>query len=326
MARLTNLFLHICNHNTTTMKKIFFLLFFVPLFASAQQNKSFTHTVAAKESLSSIGRMYDVNPRELAKFNKIDYDKGLSLGQVLKIPGTAKKNTVATPKTTVVEKPTAQAKQTTGANPIYHTVAKKETLYSISQKYNKVPIESIKKWNHLTSDGLNEGAKLIVGYNNKKTANEDVVSAPVTTPVSKPAAVVEPTKKEPVVVNNQPAQQTTEIKSIPLETQKVDVKDGGFFKSAYAANSNKNSEQGLAGVFKSTSGWEDGKFYCLHNTAASGSIIKITNPATQKTIYARVLDIMPDLKQNNGLLLRLSNAAADALGAGAGNFECVVNY
>ena len=98
----------------------------------------------------------------------------------------------------------------------------------------------------------------------------------------------------------------------------------GVFKSSFLDSGNE--EKGTAGVFKSTSGWEDGKYYCLQNNAAQGAIVKITNPATGKSIYAKVLDVMPDLKQNNNLAIRISNAAADALGAGAANFECEINY
>ena len=82
----------------------------------------------------------------------------------------------------------------------------------------------------------------------------------------------------------------------------------------------------MGGVFKSTSGWTDGKYYCLHNTAKTGSIIKVTNPANGKSVYAKVLDVIPDIKKNSILLIRLSNAAADELGVGEANFNCTLNY
>src|SRR5882672_3643726 len=69
------------------MKKLFCLLMLLPFFAAAQ--KVITHTVGPKESLSSIGRLYNINGRELANYNKIDYNKGLTIGQVLKIPAKA---------------------------------------------------------------------------------------------------------------------------------------------------------------------------------------------------------------------------------------------
>jgi len=112
------------------MKKLLILLFLAPLMALAQNGKYITHTVAAKESLSSIGRLYNINPRELAKYNNIDYEKGLSLGQVLKVPNNGKTKIVETPTVAAAVKETkAPAKTTTtvstqGTTPIYHTVAK----------------------------------------------------------------------------------------------------------------------------------------------------------------------------------------------------------
>jgi hypothetical protein len=39
-----------------------------------------------------------------------------------------------------------------------------------------------------------------------------------------------------------------------------------------------------------------------------------------------VLDVIPDLKQNEGLLIRLSNAAADELGVSSETFNVTLNY
>ena len=119
-----------------------------------------------------------------------------------------------------------------------------------------------------------------------------------------------------------------EKKIIPVAPATVsvsqkDLKEGSF-KSLF--DDSGKVQTGTAGVFKSTSGWEDGRFYCLHDAAPRGSVIKVTNPATGKWIYAKVLDIMPDLKQNNDLAIRLSNAGAEALGAGESNFICTINY
>ena len=86
------------------------------------------------------------------------------------------------------------------------------------------------------------------------------------------------------------------------------------------------NETGTGGIFKSTSGWEDGKYYCLHNTAAAGTILKITNKATGKSVYAKVLDLIPDIKQNESLIIRISNAAANALGTTQDKLECTINY
>jgi LysM repeat protein len=327
------------------MKKFFCILFLVPFFAVAQ--KVVTHKVGPKESLSSIGRLYNINGRELANYNKIDYEKGLAVGQILKIPVKSDadipktaggKETVTAP---VKEKPVKEipaVKNTPPENikgtPIYHTVAKKETLYHISTLYGKVPVESIKKWNNLTGDGVTEGTKLIVGYSKTK-ADDKTVKAAVKKPEEKieesstkaveekTVAVKESVKKEiPETVKNEP------VVKAPDNNRATDFK-GGVFKNLFdeqAKGKYITTETGSGGVFKSTSGWEDGKYYCLHNTAAAGTILKITNNATGRSVYAKVLDLITDIKQNNGLIIRLSNAAADALGVSDNKFDCTINY
>jgi len=330
------------------MKKLFFLLFLLPLLAAAQKTK--THTVGPKESLTSIGRLYNINGRELANYNKIDYDKGLTLGQVLKIPETNAPAAVVNTPPVKIETPakipppvkTVVVSNKSGT-PIYHTVGKKETLYHISTLYNKVPINDIKKWNNLIGDALNEGAKLIVGYTTEKIVLP--TKAPQK-PVKQIAEVVKPKKDESPRIKtpgedeiNAAAKtakkevvqtdKKSEVVTAPVNmTAAADFK-GGAFKNVFEEQIRGKElarETGIGGVFKSTSGWQDGKYYCLHNTAAAGTILKITNNATGKSVYAKVLDLIPDIKQNTGLLIRISNAAADALGTGENKLDCTINY
>lgn len=305
------------------MKNLFILfLFLLPLVGIAQN----THTVGPKESLFSIGRLYNVHPRELASFNNIPFETGLTIGQVLKIPGKKTMNPVAEVsavpevKTQPVKPAVVEKKSSSGGSAVYHTVAKKEGLYSISKKYN-VTIDEIKKWNRLTSDGLTEGMNLIVGYGGP-AAKTEVAAVPEKKEV---VAAVPEVKSQPV---EQP-KQTVAKTPIPETNRTPKNFSGGVFKSAYndqVANKLITQDKGTAGVFKSTSGWDDGKYYCLHNAAPAGSYVKITNTATQKSVYAKVLDLIPDLKQNTGLVIRISNAAAAELGATTPTFDCTLQF
>jgi LysM repeat protein len=347
---IANFYVQFCNFknhnqiNPSIMKAILFSLLFLPLFVLAQK----THTVGPKESIFSIGRMYDVHPRELAEFNNISFETGVKIGQVLNIPKVKKMAPLPNNETPVVNnveqkttekvevKKTTTSTEIKGSSPIYHKVEKKQTLYQISKLFPGATIDNIKKWNNLTSDGLSEGMELIVGYSNnstktttaqKETTNETkpveetkkTVVTKTTTPEKKVETITE-TKTEKV---DDPEVKSTEVKS----TSTKDF-NGGFFKSSFNEK-NKNSDEletGNAGIFKSTSGWEDGKYYCLHNTASAGTILKITHPVNQKTIYAKVLDVIPDLPQNKGLLLRLSNSAAEALGTTDEQFVVSIAY
>lgn len=342
------------------MKNLIVLLFFVPLFATAQK----THTVKPKETLYSLARLYNIHPRELATYNNIPVETSLSVGQVIKIPASTTMAPLTVPppvkkepetKTVPVVKkepetkiePIVKAEPVTktitpakkeGSYPIYHKVAKKETLYHISKLYEKVSIDDIKKWNKLSGDGVSEGTNLIVGYSKEQgtkptEAIKEKKEEEVKTVVKEIPKITEPEKKEAdKVVKNEPVkmEETKPVKKEEANPVTGKNFNGGIFKTLYekqvSGKANVSEAKGPAGIFKSTSGWEDGKYYCLTNSAPPGSIVKVTNPANQRSVYAKVLDLIPDLKQNAGLVIRLSNSAASELGVNTDNFESTINF
>jgi len=326
------------------MKKVFFLLLLVPVLGFSQKK----HTVGAKETLFSIGRLYNVHPRELAEYNNILYGTGLSIGQVLKIP--SKTTLPPLPPVNATDKPIVETKTppvkavkkdiAVTLVPVYHKVQKKENLFQISRLYNKVPIDDLRKWNNLSAaDALKEGMNLIVGYSSSDNATpKTIIAEPNIDKVNKTEPVVEKKtepivekKVEPIIEKTQPVKpiKEPEVVITPV-TNGGDINfNGGVFKTLFGSQTKNNEilqEEGAAGVFKSTSGWEDGKYYCLHNTAAAGTIIKITNTTSGRSIYAKVLDVIQDIKLNAGLMIRVSNAAAAELQAGESNFNCTLNY
>ncbi len=348
------------------MKRIVVLLFCVPLFALSQNkplliegaapNWHLSHTVAAKENYYSLGRMYNLSPKEIAPYNNLQMEKGLSLNQLVKIPLTAGN---------FVQGSSAAADEV--LVPVYHTVKEKEGLYRIATAYNKLPLETLKQWNNIKGDAVSNGTKIIIGYLKVKkelsplsgmakpvmvstipvavkesprpdvtSENLPVVKNPEPIPAKEKAPPVVKKEDKKVVVAAPPVkkdQPAIVVNEAPTEKPAVKQTgrkfNGGFFKSDFDKQTkvaNGGNETGTAAVFKSTSGWEDGKYYCLHNTAAAGTIVKVTNTATGKTIYAKVLDVIPDIKQNAGLLVRISNAAAEELGAGDNKFDCTISF
>lgn len=329
------------------MKKVFTLLFILPFALMAQDNQIqlmgsspslfINHKVAAKESIFSLARMYNVAPKDLAAYNKIKVDKGLTLGQAIKIPVTSQN---------LLQSGAAASDEATV--PLYHKVEPKEGLYKISTRYNKVLMASLRKWNNLSSDVLNTGTSLIVGYLKVKKAESALAGAEVR-PNEPQVAEPKPDPGPPVIFDPpQPPVKNNDNQQPPVQVPKTDppkpvvnnepIKpvvtsgtgdnfDGGVFKPGFNAGGTLTKQTGTAGVFKSTSGWEDGKYYCLHNTASPGIIIKVTNNATGKSVYAKVLDVIPDIKQNTGIIIRISNAAADILGViGEAKFDCTLSY
>jgi LysM repeat protein len=293
------------------------------------------HTVEAKETWYSIGRLYNANPKEIAALNNVKMDK-LTVGQQLKIPLT--------------EGNFSQDGKRKGDEvfvPLHHTVQEKEWMFRISQNYNKVPIESLEKWNNVTSDQLKAGMNLVVGYlkvsasRSKLAANglkklTPATTAPVATMAKKEELKKEETKTEEVKINTAPptVPVVTETTKIPAKTVSTPVDNstegtysgykGGFFKQGFAANG--KSTAGNAGVFRSTSGWKDGKYYALMNNVPVGTILKVTFTSSNKTVFAKVLGQLPDMRESTGLTLRLSDAAAAELGAEMGKFYVDVSY
>jgi hypothetical protein len=100
--------------------------------------------------------------------------------------------------------------------------------------------------------------------------------------------------------------------------------NGGIFKSDFSSAG--KSASGQAGIFKSTSGWQDGKYYALMNNVAVGTIVKISDATTGKTVYAKILGQLPDMKESVGLTIRVSNAAAAELGESDVRFNVAVGY
>lgn len=282
----------------------------------AGSNLYLTHSVLPKESIYSVARMYNVNPKTLAAYNHLHIQSGLQLGQEIKIP---------------LEKSNFTQSSAGAANealvPVYHTIVAGETLYRLGVNYNKVPLASLKKWNHLASDEVSVGVPMIVGYLKVDKAQSSLanrqkpVPEPVLTVTPTPVKTESPATPAPV---SEPKATVTSVNT----TGKNNF-SGGYFKDLF----NRQVEgktllqiNGTAGVFKSTSGWQDGKYYCFNNNAGPGTIVKVTNNGTGKSIYAKVLDAIPDIKQNAGLAVVISNAAAEELGAGEGQFECGISY
>jgi LysM repeat protein len=99
------------------------------------------HKVDEKETLFAISRRYRTTVDAILKFNS-SAGSGLEIGQILKVPYAPK--TISRP-----------------VGGIVHTVAPKETLYSISRTY-QVSLEDIKQWNNLTDNSLAIGQQLTI--------------------------------------------------------------------------------------------------------------------------------------------------------------------
>ena len=148
----------------TLISVLFFALFLHN--AAAQDIHIVRHTVTLGETVRMISKKYHVQPSEIYRFNKFAID-GISEGMVLQIPTELKvaEESVAPDKEsnqTETQPQTQVADQEAAPAEIRHTVAPKETLYSLSQKYN-VPVDEIKRQNEaILKNGLRTGQVLTI--------------------------------------------------------------------------------------------------------------------------------------------------------------------
>jgi len=308
------------------------------------------HKVAAKEGLFPLGRMYNVHPRHIANFNGIDFNKGLAIGQKINIPLTD-----------------TNFKQNVNKGvPVYY-VTEKENLANISVKskaqindlrgWNNLTADNISAGTKLVVGFLitNEMQDRVVAITPKTLVVEESVSNVKKQETSEKKQPVNEVKKDEVVeesVSNvkkaeeqkkqtEPAVKETppEVKEEPKKTEPPVVKspasmneDGtGYFKNNFnqqLKTSPLTKEQTLtSSIFKTQSGWQDGKYYLLINGVEPGTIVKITNPSNSKTVYAKVLYSMDKIRENQGVDIRISDAAASSLAVSeTDKFILKVNY
>lgn len=290
-----------------------------------------THTVKKGENFYSLSRAYGIPPKEIATANKVSMENGLQLGKQVNIPLTA-----------------TNFSQKAGATgqPLYHKVADKETLYRVSVNYNKVALDNIRSWNKLSGDGLKKDSYIIVGYLKggnaagaapAATENEEVAVTPPAKPAKKPV-VQEVITEDPGTDRSEassaatppPAPKPQPVAETPAPApvkSNVPASNSTDFEQLYMEQTNNgkkvSTEKGPGTWFKSNA---VNKYYALHNSAPRGTIIKVTNPLNGKSVYAKVLDVIPQLKPNAGLIIKLSDAAMEALGSNETKFYCELSY
>lgn len=289
------------------------------------------HTVAPKENYYAIGRLYNVPPKELAAFNSLDMNNGLQVGQTLMVP--------------LAGYNFSQTQQT--GMPVYYQVGTSEGLYRVSVKNNNVPIENLRIWNNLSTDNIHVGANLVIGFlkgGEVATAKAEGVNAKevlvekpaeeIKAVAEKPAATATKAQEEVAVKINPEAKPQTPVttnNSAPsVSASPGNVPASGYFTETFKQQIQKfparKESSVTSGIFKTSSGWQDGKYYLLIDGVDPGMIVKLINPVNSRFVYAKVLGGMSGIRQNQGYNIRMSNAAAAALGADGDKFTVTVNY
>lgn len=261
------------------------------------------HVVAEKETLFSISRLYGVTVDDIKKWNNLT-DNALSLGQELVI----KNQTTIQPVNAGTSPRTAK---------VTHTVAAKETMYSITRQYG-ITVEQLREWNGLQNDELKVGQTLFVsqpmnGAVKQSTPTQTITQLQTeTNPVTQQVTPVIETVNVPITT---PAEKTVTPPAEKTSTIKI---------SESVSGTDEVRETGLAELIEGTEG--NRKYLALHRTAPSGTILKIRNEMNNREVFVRVMGKLPETAPNEKLVIKISKSAYDKLGAIDSRFRVEVTY
>jgi LysM repeat protein len=266
------------------------------------------HVVAAKETMFSISKAYNVTMDEIRQWNNLQ-DNNLSIGQEILI----KRRNTASASTAVPASTTSQSAKGV------HIVGPKETLYSLARQYN-LTVDQIREWNKLESNELRIGQSLYIS-NPSQSGNPGVSQEPVKTniPVVKNA---EPVVERPTTTLPTPSQTQPQVNNTPVKTETVTQAPIRITESV--KNNDEISEAGLAELIEGTEG--NRKYLALHRTAPVGSILKVKNEMNNREVFVRVTGKLPDTALTEKLVIKVSRSAYDRLGAIDPRFRVQVTY
>ena len=254
------------------------------------------HSVSSKESYYSIGRLYNVPAKDISALNKV---KILQPGTLLKVPTdrpflnsipAAPKKEVDTRVSSKSGKKTPAASNNDDSSPVIfrkdaldavqegfvnYKVGPKETLFAIAKRFN-THVESLIEINNLKGNSLKVGQIIKV----------------------KPGAGAPLPPVSPVILTPAPDTDTDEVNH-NLPSNKYGLME--------------KTEKGIA-VWISDENLDGTKMLALHKTAPIGTVVRITNPMTGKTTFAKVVGKYTENESTKDVIIVISQATANMLG------------
>ena len=257
---------------------------------TVQENKSTdaagTHTVLRNETIFTIAKQYGITAYQIRKLNDLP-DNAITIGQVLKVPGGIIAD-VQVPKEKQAE---AKVKDTpvVKEESFIHTVATGENIFSIAKKYNLTAYQ-IRTANKLDDNNIKVDQKLII-----------------------------PKPPQPKSVNDASKE---DQESEPDSTM---VKDPKLRRNPSVYGLSQIEEKGTA-IWIADQDLDGTKMLVLHRTAPVGRVIKITNPMTNRTTFAKVVGKFTENDSTKDVIIVMTKAVADSLGALDKRFFCNLTY
>lgn len=262
--------------------------------------KVILHKVEPKETYYSLSRKYNVPPKSIMDFNK---NMPLAIGATVKIP--TQQDFSARP--TVFGGNNNSTAHTGDKRESTHVVQSKETLYSIASKYN-MRVDDLKLLNNLKTNNL------AIGQTLKVLVNDAVSLTP---------EVVRNNAGQPELANTRPAPQPSGGSGIRYVDSTDSNESLNIQKNRYGIT--EKNEKGIA-VWIDDENLDNTKSYALHSLAPTGTIVKIFNPMTNRSVFAKVVGKYTENATTKDVIIVINKAVAEALGALDKRFLVNITY
>lgn len=171
--------------------------------------------------------------------------------------------------------------------PIYYKVKKGDTMYRIAKYYFRMPVEDLQKRNEMEGIELKIGQDLFVGWMHVDGIPEEY----------------------------------HEFASGPLARR-----NNALSKIYRHELGDKKEIEEKGPAIWQTKSIENSDLYCLHAKAPINSIVRIENPMSNRTVYAKVVGRIPATRYEANIKAVLSPLAAKLLGAIDPRFYVRVYY
>ncbi|RZK51715.1 MAG: LysM peptidoglycan-binding domain-containing protein [Pedobacter sp.] len=247
------------------------------------------HTIKAKENLNLLAEKYGTTVDEIKRLNGLS-SNNLRIGQVLKIPSVNGTQAPAVEIVTPAEPKSNPRKEVVLAktNP---DAGFEHTVVAGETIYSiaqkySLTTYQLKTFNNLTSTEVTVGQKLIIKGAKPTTSEGDDEESS-----GSPNTIKDPTLK--------------------------------YAPSKYGLT--QFEEKGTA-VWIADQDLDATKMLVLHRTAPVGTVIKITNPMSNRTTYAKVVGKFTENESTKDVIIVMTKAVADAVGALDKRFFCNITY
>jgi len=272
--------------------------------------KVIIHKLDAKDNYYSLGRRYKVSPKAIIQFNN---NAPLPIGGIVKVPTDrpfleSSYNTPAKPQAAPPAPPVKQqappqqqpvqpqqqqqpAATQNNAPTQDYKVSAGETLYSIAKRFGTT-VDDLTSLNGLTSTTLTPGEVI------KVRAGQSTAPA-LTAPVT--------------------AKQDDTSVVLPSDSANANHFNANKF-GLY-----EKDEQGVA-TWMDDADLDPNKKLVLHRTAPIGTVIKITNPMSNLTTYAKVVGRFTDNASTKDVIIVVTKNVAESLGALDKRFHVNISY